>query len=233
MIELVAELATAHGGDVALAARMIRESAKAGAHTVKVQSYSVEAINPADPQAEWLRKAWLSPEAHHTLMAAAKDAGVQFLATPFNIEALRVLRELGLTRFKIASSSSRESWWQPEACESMIVSCPWGSFGSLGGTLLPPHLGVTAIPLYPTPLECVGRATILDGWSDHGIGVIACQRALVLGVRYLEVHVTIEGARVMPFDKTMDDVRTLRRMIDDLETISSGVSQQFRERWVK
>ncbi len=229
--ELVAELATGHGGDVALAARMIRESAAAGAHTVKVQSYSLDALNPTDPQADWLRKAWLSPEAHRELMAHAEDSGVQFLATPFDAASLVMLRGLGLTRFKIASSTARVAaeWWTGELTEEgyrWVVSYPWGR---------PPYvldtIRVTAIPLYPTPLEAVGGAALLDGWSDHGIGLTACQRALVRGVRYLEVHVTIEGARVMPFDKSMDDVRTLRRMIDDLETITSGVSQQFRERW--
>ena len=225
MTELVAELATGHGGDVALAARMIRESAAAGAHTVKVQSYSLEALNPSDPQAEWLRQSWLSPEAHVQLMQVAQELGVQFLATPFDVASLRMLRQLGLTRFKIASSQCHATWWQGDDC---LVSYPWGLAAREPFVRL---TRVTAIPLYPTPLEAVGRATLLDGWSDHGIGLTACQRALVLGVRYLEVHVTLAGARQMPFDKSMADLRTLRRMIDDVETITSGVSQQFRERW--
>jgi sialic acid synthase SpsE len=226
--ELVAELATSFGGDVALAARMIRESAAAGAHTVKVQSYSREAINPADPQAEWLRQAWLSPEAHRELMTVAEACGVQFLATPFDVASLVMLRGLGQRRFKVASSQSEQRWpWQES--ESVVASYPWG-LGAPRGPV-PLYLPITAIPLYPTPLEAVGRATVLDGWSDHTVGLTACQRALVLGVRYLEVHVTIDGARQMPFDKTMQDIRVLREMIDDLETINSGVSQQFRERW--
>ena len=226
MTELCCELATGHGGDVALAARMIQACAEAGAHTVKVQAYSLDAINPADPQAEWLRTAWLSPEALRALKCVAEAHDVQFLVTPFDAEALQMLRSLGLTRFKIASSQCHEDWWH--GGEQWVVSWPWGNRGD---TSYAHWIDVTAIPLYPTPLEAIGRATVLDGWSDHGIGLTACQRALVLGVRYLEVHVTIEGARQMPFDKTMDEVRTLRRMIDDLETITSGVSQQFRERW--
>jgi N,N'-diacetyllegionaminate synthase len=110
--EIIAELSTNHGGDVALASDMILAAAAAGADTVKIQTYSLDRLNPKDPQADWLRQAHLDRAAHETLIQVAKDAGVQFLSTPFDADSLAMLRELGLKRFKIASSEARAGWWK-------------------------------------------------------------------------------------------------------------------------
>jgi sialic acid synthase SpsE len=241
--QIVAELATNHGGDVELASRMIRAAAEAGADWVKLQSYSLESINPADPQAEWLRQAHLDREDHEALMAVAKEAGIQFLSTTFDAPSLQMLRELGLKTFKIASSESGNSWWNPQAiAEQWIVSYPWGdaekarpSGNTFHGISIPADdrrcQRLTAIPLYPTPLEAVGRAALLDGWSDHCVGIDACLWAIAQGVKVLEVHVTNGEGRVCPWDKTMAQVRQLRSFAESCETMKSGVAQTFRDRW--
>ncbi len=229
------ELATAHHGDVGLAEAMLVAAAEAGADYVKIQTYSREAINPTDPQAQWLRESWLDEAAHVRLQKEAIEQGVILMSTPFDAKALKLLHKLVIPA-KIASSEANAGWWR----NAHVVSWPWGDQGcttyvesGVGGIMKLPRATyhLTAIPLYPTPLEAVGRATLLDGWSDHCEGISACCRAISLGAKMVEVHVTIPGARVRSWDKTADEVRALRTFAEHCVTMTSGVSRVFRERW--
>ena len=233
MAILIAECATTHGGDLQIAEDLIHAARDAGADYAKFQSYSLAKLNPADPQADWLRQAHLDRAAHERLIACCDKAGVKFLSTPFDAESLQMLRELGRTTFKMASSESHNAWWQPQSHERWFVSYPWGrhepaawSYGILQMTL-------TAIPLYPTPLECVGQATLLDGWSDHCVGLDACYYALARGATVIEAHLTLGPgkSRVMPFDKMPGEFLKLRTFADSMQTIETGVSETFRKRW--
>ena len=223
-VELIAELATAHGGDVDLACDMVAPAAEAGAHTVKIQSYTLARLNPNDPQAAWLTKAYLDEAAHVRIMQACAHHNVQFLSTPFDAEALGMLRHLGVERFKIASTQSDETWWSGSGL-AIIASRPWGRGRICGVTNL------TAIPLYPTPLECVGLVPVLEGWSDHCVGIQACQYAMARGARVVEAHLWIQRSRHMPWDKSPAEFAELRRFADAVETMTTGVATHFRERW--
>lgn len=242
---IIAELSTNHGGDVSLAEDMIRAAADAGADYAKVQTYSLERLSPKDPQREWLMQSWLSPAAHERLLRVCETVGIQFLSTPFDYEALQMLRGLGLRTFKIASSESGQGWWEHTLVE-WIVSWPWGRTrpllpkryvdhdGDEAGTApaVQPACNLTAIPLYPTPLECVERAPLLDGWSDHGEGLSACYRALALGAQVLEVHMALAGrGRLCAWDKSPTELRVLRKFAEDCCTMRTGVAERFRTRW--
>jgi sialic acid synthase SpsE len=220
---------------------MIQAAADAGCDYAKIQTYQLEALNPRDPQADWLRQAHLTREDHVHLQGVAKTAGIQLLSTPFEAASLQMLRELGFTEFKIASSESGNTWYAPAVGETWFFSWPWGmaprgsagltSRGTLSNEGYVVHHHLTAIPLYPTPLEAVGRATLLGGWSDHTVGLDACLWAIAHGVQVLEAHLTIPGSRHMPWDKTPADFQRLRAFADSCETIRSGVGTQFRRRW--
>lgn len=243
---LIAELATGHGGDVSLAEDMICAAADAGADYAKIQTYSLERLNPADPQAAWLKQAHLDRAAHERLIKCCEQRGIRFLSTPFDVDALKLLRELRLREFKIASSESGRQWWQPQSDEGWFVSWPWGkkpeSFGASSYTVARPpgvytiyqvrfaHL--TAIPVYPTPSECVAQAPLLDGWSDHCVGIDACKYQMARGAQVVEVHLTLPGrSRQMAFDKTPEQIRELRDWAEVCATFSTGVSATFRNRW--
>ena len=227
---IIAELSTNHGGDLVLAEDLIRAAADAGADYAKVQTYSLERLNPADPQADWLRQAHLDRAAHERLLAHGEKVGIQFLSTPFDATSLQLLRSLGLRTFKVASSEAARGWWKRQNGEHWIVSYPWGQ--------KPPDTpkiitALTAIPLYPTPLECVGQATLLEGWSDHTVGLDACLWALAQGVSVIEAHLTLGDGRGrhMAWDKTPVQFARLREFADNVETMRTGVAQRFRERW--
>ena len=225
-MELIAELATAHGGDVDLACDMVAAAADSGAHTVKIQSYTLARLNPHDPQAAWLTQSYLDEVAHVRLIDACAKCKVQFLSTPFDLDALGMLINLGRKRFKVASSSpSPDPGWG----FSWIKSWAWGRQTSSSPII---EANLTAIPLYPTPLEAVSVAPLLDGWSDHTIGTAACKHMISKGARIIEAHFCLPGrSRQMPWDKTPEQFREIREWADVVETMTTGVSTQFRTRW--
>lgn len=229
---LIAECATGHGGDLSIAEDMIAAAADSGADYVKFQTYSLAKLNPRDPQRGWLTQAHLDRAAHERLMAHCQTRGTQFLSTPFDADSLQMLRDLGLTTFKIASSESGNDWWSMLAGECWFVSYPWGIV-TPDYCERPAHHALTAIPMYPTPLECVGRATLLDGWSDHCASLDACLWAIAQGVQVIEAHLTLGDGRGrrMPWDKTPENIKQIRDFADKIATIRTGVSTQFRERW--
>lgn len=231
--QLIAELATAHGGDLDIAADLIRAAADSGSDYAKVQTYQLARLHPADPQYAWLTRAYLDQRAHERLLTVCQQVGIQFLSTPMDAESLQWLRDLGLTTFKIASSESGNGWYEVRKDEHWFVSWPWGRLASALKQQQYSNLThLTAIPLYPTPLECVMLAPLLDGWSDHCEGIAACQCAVAHGARVVECHLCLPGkSRVTAFDKTPDHLRMLRRFADDVATMTSGVATRFRERW--
>lgn len=227
---LCAELATGHGGDVALAGDMIRAAADAGCDLAKLQTYDLAKLNPSDPQRDWLIQSHLSEAAHEQLLKVGQQVGIEVFSTPFDADSLAMLRRLGLKRFKIASSESGNGWWDPTPRELWIVSYPWGR------TTVEPMPSrrfrrLTAIPLYPTPLECVGHAPLLDGYSDHTVGIDVCLWAIAKGAEMIEKHMTIPGAREKPWDASPAQFRQLRDFADSVSTMTTGVATQFRNRW--
>lgn len=230
---MCAELATGHHGDVAVALEMIHAAAEAGCDAVKIQHYG--AVNPSDPQAQWLNESRFSEDDIYTLKRAAKTAGLAFWATAFDATVLRQLYSIGVDCIKIASSEAEASWWhfagrERDVAVAVAVSWPWGRRPDNAPYA---KLNLTAIPVYPTPIECVGQAELLAGWSDHTVGTQVCKHMISRYVEWLEVHMTLgeRKSRVCAWDKSPDQLRELREYAGMVATIRSGVSQTFRDRW--
>jgi sialic acid synthase SpsE len=224
--KLCAELGTAHHGDANVALQMIQAAADAGCDAVKIQHY--DTINPRDPQVDWLRESRLPTDAISLLRSAALERGLEFWATPFDLASLHDLTDLGVTRIKIASSSAHETWWH-QSWHSFVISWPWGR---IPPNIKPLGLHLTAVPLYPTPLEAVCAVPRLDGWSDHTIGLSACQYMIAQGAQWIEAHLKLPGiTREREWEKTPEDFRQLRQFAEDVETCKTGVGDVFRNRW--
>lgn len=231
-IELIAELATNHGGDVALAKKMIDYAVAGGAHTVKTQAYRPESVNPSDPQAQWLRESALSVEAHHELQAHAKAQGADYFVSVFDSESIHDLKYV-TTRFKVASTEAHSSWWtwaKGAAGLSFVVSYPWEA----PRLELANHTHLVTVPVYPTPVEVLPRVRWGTGWSDHCVGISACVYAAAHGATTIEVHVSIPGeGRNCVWDKTQEDLKRIREWMEECQVMRTGVSKTFRQRWVR
>ncbi len=114
MIEIVAEIGTAHGGRLDRAEKLIRAAARAGADTAKFQIvFAREILHPATgnvplPGGETpLYKVFESLEQPASFYASLRDIceaeAVNFLASPFGMESAALLKSLGPRAVKVAS----------------------------------------------------------------------------------------------------------------------------------
>lgn len=227
--KICCELATGHHGDIDTAMEMAVAAAGAGCDAVKIQYYGP--VNPRDPQAVWLDESRLHEDDILRLSQLVHKLGLEFWVSPFDGPRLSWLRAQGgdIDRIKIASSEAHAEWWHGEYRK--VISFPWGDLGSRVATS--DVIWLTAIPLYPTPLECVLKAVMRQGWSDHTVGLAACQHMISQGAQWIEAHLTLgDGkSRVCAWDKTPEQFKQLREYADAVETMRTGVSQVFRDRW--
>lgn len=117
-VEIICEAGVNHNGDLPRALALVDAAAAAGADVVKFQTYRTESIvTQAAPKAayqnrnapetasqfEMLKALELDAAAHQALIARARERGIRFLSTPFDLQSLHLLTELGLTRLKVSS----------------------------------------------------------------------------------------------------------------------------------
>src|SRR5829696_8728679 len=101
---VIAESVTNYEGDVGAALTMIAEAARAGADAVKFQTYKAEKLVVPGEAVRFahFQRLSLADPVFSELAAAAREAGVLFLSTPFDLDAVDVLVPL-VPAFKISS----------------------------------------------------------------------------------------------------------------------------------
>jgi N-acetylneuraminate synthase len=222
-VEIIAEVATNHGGDLGLAWRFIRECAKAGVDTVKFQMTRWHHLRMDDAQSKWFWQAQLPDRELRTLSAMCADSGVGFLLTAYHADDVAFVREVS-PRIKVGSGEAGEVS-VAKAIKAAGFAEVLVSYGIGGPRMLlygAPTQRLACVSRYPAPPGIAYAALTdhryaFDGWSDHAIGLSECQAAIVAGARIVEVHVQLPGqARpARPFEKTMDELRQLREFANE------------------
>jgi N,N'-diacetyllegionaminate synthase len=214
---VIAEIGSVHDGSFGNACRLIEAAAGCGADAVKFQTHIAEAETlldapspsyfSAEPRAAYFRRTGFSNDQWQRLAAVAKSANVDFLSSPFSLEAVDLLEEIGIGAYKIPSgevsntpllervartgkpvflSSGMSSWIELDAA---VAACRGG--GPL--TLL------QCTSVYPCPPEQVGLNVMVEmarryrvpvGYSDHTMGYSAPIAAVALGAVVIEKHFT-------------------------------------------
>lgn len=223
---IIAEIGVNHEGDMALAKRLIEEAAQGGAHAAKFQSYKAGLIasknspaywdqtkEPTDSQYKLFQKYdGFGPEEYIALAEHCKINNIDFMSTPFDLDAVDFLNPL-MPAFKVASADITNV---PLIRKCAAMGKPL--IMSTGAATLPEiefavatarKAGATEISLlhcvlnYPTPEENaqLGMITSLKrifpefviGYSDHVAPdetISALEASMLLGASILEKHFT-------------------------------------------
>jgi N-acetylneuraminate synthase len=118
-VMVIAEAGVNHNGSLERALRLVDVAAEAEADVVKFQTfkagevvsrrarkaaYQLATTDAGESQLDMIRKLELTEADHRALLARAKQRGITFLSTPFDLPSVRFLaRELALPTIKIGS----------------------------------------------------------------------------------------------------------------------------------
>jgi len=217
---LVAEIGNNHEGDLDRARAMIREAAAAGVDAVKFQTIVPERLISSDQSERLaqLRRFTFTRPQFEELAAEAAGAGVVFLSTPFDLDAVDWLDAL-VPAYKVASGDNDffplldrvartgkpvmvSLGFGGHARAADIVSyfrSAWHRHGIDNGALSLLH----CVAAYPTVEEHAGLGAIRQllglgvtvGYSDHTLGIKAAELAVAAGARIVEKHFTLDKAQ--------------------------------------
>lgn len=252
---VIAEAGVNHNGDLSIAKQLIQVAKDAGADAIKFQTftaeklasglapkakYQLETTDSGESQLMMLKKLELPYGEHAGLKKYAEEIGIEFMSTPFDIEAASFLKELGVKRFKIPSgeitnfpflkhvaslglptifSTGMSTLDEIRAC--LDVLCRFGLSKDLITVL---HCNTE----YPTPLEDVNLRAMNTignefgvnfGYSDHTAGTSVSVIAAALGAHVIEKHFTTSRALPGPDQKASLEPAELKQMISEIRDV--------------
>ncbi len=215
--QIIAEIGSVHDGSFGNACKLIELAAACGADTAKFQTHIPEAEtlkdapSPAyfkgEPRFEYFRRTGFSPEQWRQLKARCHDVGVAFLSSPFSLEAVDLLEEVGVDQYKIPSGEVTNIPLLERVAQTgkpTLLSSGMSNWAELDRAVAVlrqggPLLVMQCTSAYPCPPERAGLNVMLQmqqryglpvGFSDHVDGSAAAMAAAALGAVALEKHLT-------------------------------------------
>ena len=229
---IIAEAGVNHNGSIEIAKELIDVAVEAKVDAVKFQTfktenlvsksaqkadYQKETTNASESQFEMIKKLELDLNTHHELMNYCKSKNIMFLSTPFDLDSIDLLHDLGLEIFKIPSGEITNLPYLRKIGslqKKVILSTGMADMGEIEDALdILVNAGTTkdnitvlhANTMYPTPMEDVNLKAMITigntfdckyGYSDHTLGIEVDIAAVAMGASCIEKHFTL--------DKTMD-----------------------------
>lgn len=239
---LIAEVALTHDSSLGLACSFIKAAAKAGADAVKFQTHIASAESTLDEKFrtqfsyqdktryDYWKRTEFNKEEWQQLMNCAEQEGIIFLSSPFSIEAVHLLNEIGVPAWKIGSGEVSHSNILKAILDTkkpVLLSTGMSSYKEIDEAVK--FISQANVPLvllqctskYPTPLNEVGLNVMHEfrekydlpvGLSDHSGQIYPALAAMAQGASVVEVHVTFHKEMFgpdVPVSLTFEELKIL------------------------
>lgn len=208
----IAEAGLNHNGDIKIAKKLIDEANKAGADAVKFQTYnSEEFLTTSSKYFEFFKNVELSYEDFGELNDYAKNTGITFFSSPFDINSATELKKIGVPCFKIASSDLTNLPLVKHISKMklpMIISTGLATMEDITNTVNLCYSEdndkialMHCVADYPTKPEETNLLAIETmrkhfnlpiGYSDNGESSLVDIVAVSLGANFIERHFTLD-----------------------------------------
>ena len=262
---IIAEAGVNHNGDWDTAMKLIDAASEAGADAIKFQTFKTENLVSrsaqkaeyqkittwkTETQFEMLKKLELSEKAHHDLFQYCQQRKIMFMSTPFDIESIDFLNNLGLEIFKIPSGEITNLPYLRKIGKfnkKVILSTGMADLGEIEDALNvltesgTPKNNIVVLHCnteYPTPYEDVNLQAMLTikeafkvnvGYSDHTIGIEIPIAAVALGADVIEKHFTLDKNMPGPDHKTSLEPKELKTMVEAIRNIEKALGDGVKK----
>ena len=254
---IIAEIGNTHEGSLGLAICFIKAAAECGVDAVKMQTHIFEceslpsAPNPPyfkdETRKEYFERTAFTLEQWKELKRySEEDLKIDFFSSPFSLEAVDLIEDVGMNTYKIASgevnnipllekiaktgkrvllSSGMSSWaeldeavetLQTNGCKDLIV--------------------LQCTSEYPCPPEQAGL-NVLDelkarykdvtiGYSDHTMGVAVPLAAVIKGATVIEKHFTLSQKMYGSDAMNSTEPEEFKRLVDEIRQIEVALAHK-------
>lgn len=264
---LIAEIGQAHHGSLEKAHQYIDAVAQTGVDVIKFQTHIADAessiyepfrVKFSDKYAtrfDYWKAMEFSLEEWKLLKTHCDTVGLEFMSSPFSNEAVDVLEQVGVKRYKVGSGEVNNFLLLEKIIKTekpIIISSGMSSYEELDKTVsfLKARGAEFSImqctTSYPTSSNQIGfnviselkeRYNVKVGFSDHSAKIGAGIAAVANGAEILEFHIVLnkneEGPDVsssLTIDEAKDLVYQLRFVYDALEQpIDKTNIEHFRD----
>lgn len=263
---IIAEAGVNHNGDILLAKKLIEVAANAGVDYVKFQTFKAEklvskyavkaeyqvanTLNNTDSQLEMVKKYELDKNTHLELIDYCRQKNVKFLSSPFDLESVDLLVDLGINIFKIPSGEITNLPYLKKIAsykKQIILStgmCNMKDIELALEILINNGASKELITIlhcnteYPTPYNDVNLLAMLSiqkafnvniGYSDHTLGIEIPIAATALGATVIEKHFTLDKNMEGPDHKASLDPDELKAMVLAIRNIDVALGNGVKE----
>jgi N-acetylneuraminate synthase len=254
-VAVIGEVGQAHDGSLGTAHAFIDAVADAGADAVKFQTHIASAESRTDEpwrvkfsyaddtRYEYWQRMEFSAPAWVGLRQHAVDRGLAFLSSPFSLEAVDLLRRVGVAAWKVASGEVTNPQLLDAVAQtgaSVLLSSGMSGWVELDGAVARLREGgagplavLQCTSAYPVAPQRVGlnvlgeireRYGCAAGLSDHSGTIFPGLAAVALGGRVIEVHVTLSREMFGPDVAASVTTSELRLLVEGIRYIESALA---------
>ena len=250
---IIAEVGQAHDGSLGIAHSFIDAVSKSGADVIKFQTHIAEAeTTQHEPwrikfstqdgsrydywkRMEFSETQWVELKKH------SNDVGLKFISSPFSLEAVELLKKVGVHAWKIASGEVNNQEMLDSIAETkqdVYLSTGMSTIEEIDRSV--ERIKKKGLPLtilqctsmYPTPPEKVGLNMLVFfrerygcgvGLSDHSGKIFTGLAAATIGIDVLEVHVTFSKEMFGPDVSSSLTIDELKKLVEGTRYIEAVV----------
>lgn len=252
---VIAEIGSNFDGSFLKAKKMIRLAKDAGADAVKFQSFTTEQIlskkgfeKKTTFQSKWKKSIWnvyknaeFPLSWHEKLNEYAKKIGVDFLSTPYNYDAVKLLKKMNVPAMKVGSGDITDTEFlkiigktkkpillATGASTMKEVKKAVNTIKSSGNNKI---ILMQSITQYPSPIEEANLEvlnTFKDkfklnvGYSDHSPGSLVILASVVLGACVIEKHFTDDVKLNGPDHPHSMNPKEFSKMVKEIRLIENA-----------
>jgi len=238
-VTIIAEVGSNWGGSLDRALDYVEAAAMVGADAVKFQTIRINLLYARGYEPHF-QIPELPDDWHFELKARADKLGIEFVSTPFYLDAVDLLERVGVKRYKIASGditfrpllqkvaeTGKPLLLSTGACDmndirkvvSFLKDCySWNKVTLLHCvTRYPASVDEMALWSMQYLRDCFGCPV---GLSDHSLSAAVSIAAVGMGASVIEKHITFDRRTPgpdHPFATTVDEFADLVRDIRSVE----------------
>ena len=249
---VIAELGINHGGNLALAKKMVDAAAKSGCEAIKHQTHFIDDEMTEDakkiipPNAEksiWeiMEKCSLTKDEEIDLKKFTEDLEMIYISTPFSRNAADFLAEIEIPAFKIGSGECDNLLFVEHIAsigKPIILSTGMQNSASIENPIKiiesfkVDYAILECTNIYPCPPDQISLGSITDlyskfpkaeiGFSDHSVGPEMALASVAMGATIIEKHFTDTKTRQGPDISCSMDPNELKYIIERSRDISAA-----------